>query len=786
VTAAALIVLTAAELRAQDAIGETPPPPAASDAAPADAPATSNAPASAATKAPEAELPAVTIETGEEADKAKSQKAPTAPVVTVEDDNPPPPRKARKVKPKARVAPVVAAPAPPPEGFQAPADPTAGTGTTGVLGGPSGIEGYIAKSTTTATKTSTPIKDIPQSITVVTRKQADDQGARDLNQALTYVPGVNVALGEGHRDAVTIRGQQTTADFFINGVRDDVEYYRDLYNVQAIEILKGPAAMIFGRGGGGGIINRTTKEADGERVRDVTATYGMYDTKRITTDVGDAISSAAAFRLNAMYEDADGFRDFFEMERFGINPTMGFRLSDQTKLLVSYEYFHDARVVDRGVPSRSDRPSEGRKETFFGNPRDSNAKFEGHYAFATLEHRFSEDMKVRNHAAFISGDKLYRNTFANTAVSDAGLVDLSGYQDGTQRDSFVNQTDFIYRLTVAPGIRHTFLAGTEFTFQDTDVQRFNARFLTPDGAASITVPFANPTLFSPVFYNNPNRDRHTDLSAQSAYVQDQLEIGRYIELIGGLRFDRFDLDFLNGLNGDRFARVDNVWSPRAGMVFKPSDAISLYVSHSRSFLPSAGDQFNVLDVTTSTLEPEEFENREIGFKVDLAPRLLFTGALFQLDRSKQPVVVNAQTVQTGRTTTEGGELGLTGYLTDQWEIAAGFGHQIAIVESTGLEVPWVPHNTFSLWNRYQFTPMWGAGLGVVHKTSFFAAADNKVEVPGYTRLDAALFFELDDNWHAQVNIENLLNEDYFTSAHNNNNIMPGAPTSVYVMVGAKF
>ncbi len=767
--------------------GQTPPPPVVQPKAPDAGP-------------DGATLPDVTVETVEQPVAKPAPAQPKAKAVVEAEDPPPAPVKPKrakkkvseapkpKTKPKPKPTPAPSAPPPeePAEASTAGASTSTDSGSSDPLGGPSGIDGYTAKQTTTATKTDTPLKNVPQSISVVTKEQAADQGSKSLGQALTYVPGVNVAQGEGHRDQITIRGQQTTADFYVNGVRDDVEYYRDLYNVEAIEVLKGPSAMVFGRGGGGGIVNRSTKAADGTTVREATVTGGMYDTKRATIDVGQAISSAAAFRLSAIYEDSGNFRDFFELERFGINPTMGFKLTDSTKLLVSYEYYNDERTVDRGVPSRNGGPSEGRKEAFFGNPDVNAAAFEGHSASVTLEHRFDNSLKVRNHSSFVDADKVYANTFADGPVSDAGDVKISGYRDETQRQSFINQTDVTYKIQVAPFIRHTILAGAEFGRQETVNKRDNPNFGTPAGGSSITVPFANPTFFTPVFFNTPNRRRESTLETAGIYVQDQLEVSKYFELIGGIRFDRFDLDFRNGLTGDRFGRVDEVWSPRAGAVFKPSESLSVYVSHSRSFLPSGGDQFNVLDVTSETLKPEEFDNKEFGFKWDVTDRLTLTGALFQLDRENQAVVVDAQTFQIGNTRTEGGELALTGYVTDQWQMAAAFAHQVALVEHTGFEVPWVPHNTFSLWNRYQFTPMFGAGVGVVHKTDFFAASNNEVVIPGYTRFDAALFFDIDQNWSAQVNVENIFNTDYFASAHNNNNIMPGAPTSVYVTVGAKF
>ena len=230
--------------------------------------------------------------------------------------------------------------------------------------------GYLATETSTATKTETPLKDIPQSITVVTKEQAKDQGSRDPAKALTYVPGIVMGQGEGHRDAPTIRGVSTTADFFTDGVRDDVQYFRDLYNIDRVEVLKGPNAMIFGRGGGGGVINRVTKKADGERLYEATTTYGSFDTKRVEIDAGQAVTNDFAFRINGMFEDSGSYRDFFELQRYGINPKVTFKPDDNTRVRIAYEYFSDDRTVDRGIPSDflTGKPAKTDVSTFFGIP----------------------------------------------------------------------------------------------------------------------------------------------------------------------------------------------------------------------------------------------------------------------------------------------------------------------------------------------------------------------------------------------------------------------------------
>ncbi len=308
----------------------------------------------------------------------------------------------------------------------------------------------------------------------------------------------------------------------------------------------------------GGVINRVTKKADGERVREVTFNTGMYDRARTTIDVGDKNTSAAAFRLNAMYENSESFRDYFELERYGIAPTLAFRPDDRTKITLSYEYYKDERTVDRGIPSRNGAPSAAPIETFFGNPDVSKSDFEGHNATATIEHRTDGGLNIRNHTYVATFDKVYANEFAASAVSNAGTVTLDGYINGTQRDTIINQTDFSYKLNMGDSIRHTFAAGTEFAFQKTDNYRNTE---TPD---NLVVPFSHPTTFTPIAFNVPNRNWHTDVETYSVYFQDQVEITKYVELIGGLRFDRFDVAFDDRRANTSLSRVDNVWSHRAG------------------------------------------------------------------------------------------------------------------------------------------------------------------------------------------------------------------------------
>ncbi len=662
--------------------------------------------------------------------------------------------------------------------------------------GSSGIDGYYAAGTSSATKTNTLIMNIPGSVSIIPEELAEDQGANTLGQALLYVPGIAVQQGEGHRDQLTFRGQETTADFFVDGVRDDIETFRDLYNVQTIEVLKGPNAMIFGRGGGGGVINRVTKRADGVPIYEGTLQLGSWGRARGTADVGQAISPNAAFRLNAMYEDSETFRDFSWLERYGINPTLGFKLGERTTLHFSYEYKTHDQNVDRGGPSLGPRPFEAPLELYFGQPFASFTTFAGHVATATFEHETVGGLQIRNHTFFADYDKLYQNIFADSPVNGPGpgLVELDGYQSIAGRQNFVNQTDFSYSFAHGEHLRHTVVGGLEFGVQSNDEFRNLPVFGMPgSGISTIDVPALNPTIFTPTLFNRPNRRRFTELDTASAFIQDQFEITQYFELIGGIRFDRFDVNFEDRLNDFQTSRVDDEWSPRVGGVLKPWEQFHLYASYAKSFLPANGDNFGALSVTAEELEPETFENYETGFKWTIQPRLLLQGAIYRLDRDNQPVTIGPDTFARGLTRTRGLELEASGYLTDKWQVFGGYAHTDSEIlfagDNTALvgnSVESVPVDTFSMWNKYQLTQKWGVGLGIIHQAGWFAEANNAVKVPSYTRFDSAVFYDFNEHWSAQVNIENMFDTEYWISSHNNNNISYGAPAQAFATLKARW
>jgi catecholate siderophore receptor len=648
--------------------------------------------------------------------------------------------------------------------------------------------GYGVRRTSSATRTSTPLRDVPQAVTVVGRELLADQSMQSMADVVRYIPGITMGQGEGHRDAPTIRGNSSTADFFVDGVRDDVQYFRDVYNVERVEALKGSNAMVFGRGGGGGVLNRVTKDARFTPTRALTLEGGSFDHRRATADVGEALGTGVAVRLNALLERSGTFRDANELEREGINPTAAVLLGG-TLVRVGYEYFADRRTVDRGLPSFQGRPSDGDITTFFGDPDASRSRAVVHAAGATIERGSEDGLLLRNRTRVASYDKFYQNVFPG-AVNAAGTqVSLAAYSNETLRRNLFNQTDLTYAVATGP-VRQTLLLGAELGRQTTSNYRRTGYF--NETATSLDVPLDQPTLRAPVTFRQSASDADNESTADvvSVYAQDQLALGDHWQAIAGVRYERFALDFLNERNGQRLERTDDMISPRAGLVFKPVQPLSAYGTYSVSFLPSSGDQFSSLTVTSQALEPERFTNRELGLKWDVRPDLALTAAAYRLDRSNStapdPADPQSRVVQTGRQRTTGVELGITGYVTGAWQLAGGYVNQRATIVSqttsaaAGARVPLVPRQTLSLWNRYQFTGRLAAGLGVVHQASMFAAIDNSVTLPAFTRVDGAAFVTLRRGLRAQVNVENLLDARYYGTSHGNNNIMPGAPRSIRV------
>ena len=645
---------------------------------------------------------------------------------------------------------------------------------------------YLKKRISSATKTDTRIRDIPQSISVITEEQIKDQSLLGLTDAIKYSPGVMAGQGEGNRDSVWFRGNQSTSDLFVDGVRDDVQYYRDLYNIDRVEVLMGPNGMIFGRGGVGGVINRVTKEAHWENKNELRMQGGTYDHKRSSIDLNSGINETLAVRINAMIEDSGSFRQGVESEKKAINPTFTFKPSDKTKIVVGMEYFNDKRTNDRGIPSVSNglqsRPFSTSRSTFFGNASQSPNEAIVKNGYAIIDHTFDNGMSVKNTTRFSDYDKYYQNVYANGQVNE-GNVKISGYYDNTQRQNFFNQTDLTYNFKTG-SISHKLLTGLEIGLQENENYRVNA---TSDPSVSASNPFALLT-----FNSSRSRNTSTDISNQAIYLQDQIYLNEQFQIIAGLRYDKFKTKFNDSVTIANSASInDQFISPRVGLVYKPIEPVSLYTNYSLSYLPRTGEQLTSLTSSIKSFDPEKITNIEVGIKYDLLQSFSISSSIYRLERSKIAITDPSSptnTIIVDGQVTKGFELGVAGKLFDSYSMYGGYTYQDAEITknqgagdaqiTSGTPLGHVPKHTFSLWNKYEMNETWSAALGIVSRSDMFAATpttSTAVKLPGYARLDAAIYANINKQTKLQLNIENLLDKTYYQSAHNNNNIMYGYP-----------
>ena len=656
---------------------------------------------------------------------------------------------------------------------------------------------YGVAKTVTGTKTETLLRNIPQAISVISEAQIEDQSLRSVADLLMFVPGATPGTGESNRDQITLRGNNSSSDFFVNGLRDDAQYFRDFYNLDRVEVLKGPNAMIFGRGGGGGIVNRVTKRASLGNFRQLILSHDTHGGSRGTTDVDVALAGGLGFRVNSLWEHGESFRRDTKTKRYGINPTLGILAGPDTRIDVAYEYFHDRRTADRGIPSRNGRPVTGFDRTFFGDPDQSYTDADVQIASFGIEHDLAEGLKLRNRTLLADYDKFYQNVYPNSAVLAPGPgnpeegIKLGAYNSRNDRRNLISQTDLIWTGTLA-GIDQTLLAGLEFTRQKSRNQRLSGTI-----AGGNRVSLSDPTVDRTVIYarSASDADNRTRANIAAGYVQAQLRPSDFIEIVAGIRFDRFKLA-VDDARPDVVtrSRTDDLVSPRIGLVLKPQSNLSLYGSYSRSYLPQSGDQFSGLSQTTDALKPERFDNVEVGAKWEPIGGLLATVALYRLDRTDtQARDAQDRVVLTGATRVRGLEVGLERSVSARWQLSAGYALQDAEIRRStaaapvGRDIPLVPRHSLSFWSKYQLTKPFALGLGVIARSKSYASLTPAATMlPGYARIDGALYYKLHRGVEAQLNVENLFDREYYPTAHNDNNIAPGAPRTARLTLRTNF
>ena len=635
----------------------------------------------------------------------------------------------------------------------------------------------LAADTVSSLGTPTAVLDVPQSLSITTAETIDERGFNSIGDIIDYTPGVNQSQGEGHRDAVVFRGVRSTADFFVDGVRDDVQYYRPLYNVEQVEILRGPNALFFGRGGAGGVLNRVSKKGIiGQDFNAYKFGVDSFGAAELQVDSNSAVNEDVAVRINAYYERYANHRDYYDGDGYGVNPTVQFKLSDQTTLNASYEYLDHTRFIDRGIPTDNGKPVDALNGVFFGDKDLNESEFEAHVLRLDLAHSFSDETAAQVSLSYGDYDKAYGNYYANAYDAVNQTVELKGYIDTTDRSTLTLSNSLSHAFEVG-AVEHALLLGTEYISTSNDNDRYKA-------VMSSNYSISNLANFSGSFdYTDLNDDTEADLDVVSVFIQDTISLSNSLDVILGGRFDRFDLSVDNVKTpADSGSQDDSHFSPRVGFVYKPQESVSLYASYSETFIPQSGEQY--ANLGKDALDADEFTNLEAGVKWNLKDGYDLSLAIFQIDQDFAEDDGNdGSTFITTEIT--GFETQFVGQLSENWTLTAGYSF-LDGEDKDGKRPKELPENMFSVWNYYQASEKLGLGIGAIYQDESIIKNDPTPVLPDYFRVDAAAYYAINEDLRLQLNIENLLDETYYPSAHSTHQVTVGAPINARISISGRF
>tara|TARA_A100001035_G_scaffold55179_3_gene40736 strand:+ start:7438 stop:9498 length:2061 start_codon:yes stop_codon:yes gene_type:complete len=646
----------------------------------------------------------------------------------------------------------------------------------------------------TALKTPVPIIDVPQTLSIVTDDEIRKQGFRELGDIVRYTPGVNTSQGEGHRDSIVFRGVRSTADFYLDGVRDDVQYYRSLYNLEQVEILRGPNALLFGRGGTGGIINRVTKKAVLDEQFgsfDMGAdSFGAFD---FAVDYNVSTGEKSALRINFHSDTLENHRDYYDGDRYGFNPTLRLEISPATTLDLSYEHADHERFIDRGVPTLNGEPVEAFEEIVFGDTDTNLQTLRADIYRANLSHEFSDTRKGNLVVQYSDFQKLYKNYYAS-GYSGGDTFTADGYLDPTERNNLIISGNIVNEFQTGSA-KHTLLVGAEIIDTENENYRYNTFFITTEDdneVFNITRPINFGVNAAGVrTYNDFTADlkssTQSDIEVTSIYIQDQIDVTDNFKVLLGGRLDNFDITVRDIKKGTSESREDEEFSPRAGLIYKPQENISLYVSYAESFLPRSGEQFKKLDANAARLDPDVYESTEVGVKWDIRPGLSFTASYFDSEQT-----VATRDSDTGENSeivglqVDGIELELKGQVTEKLSLAIGYS-DLDGETAKGGEPREIPEYTASLWATYEVNDRFGIGLGITSQGESNIKNDKPgLILPDYTRVDFAAYYDLADDLSIQLNVENVTDELYFPHSHSTHQASVGEPLNARISLRKTF
>jgi catecholate siderophore receptor len=643
------------------------------------------------------------------------------------------------------------------------------------------------------------LQNTPQTIDVITQAALKQQAATSLQDALRYAPGITLNSGEGgaHGDNVNLRGFHAIDSLFLDGIRDPGSYTRDSFDTESVEVLQGPASVLFGNGSPGGLVNQTSKQPSLATRRDITLEGGTNDEARGTLDIDRPIGPNAAVRLNLMGESTGVTdRDYVQQKRWGAAPSLALGLNTPTTLTLSYFHQEENNVPDYGIPFLFGQPAPVDRSFYYGLKDQDITQTNVDIGNVVLTHEFGDNLSVSNTLRYAYYGSNYRVTAPIFGDDFSGgppapgtpLQDIFVNRDrpsstGTQT-YFTDHTDVTARFETGP-LTHTLVTGFEIGQETSDWVRYDNEFEGLDGIPS--TPLLAPNAREPAPDQNTivaRPDSRSDIAG--VYASDHIILTPQWGLDLGVRWDWYNTHFGDDLAGDAFHRVDTAWSPKAALVYKPTEAQTYYFSYTTSFDPAVS--YLTLAANDHGPAPQTASTYELGAKIGwLGGRLKSTASLFRIDSTNvlvaDPDDPTLQEMAGSNQRSQGVEVTTAGYLTDSWEIYANYTYldtQItasAIPGGVGKQIPGAARNTANLWTVYEPNDTWHFGTGINYVGHRFADTLNTANVPGYVVWNAMVAYQLTNDVHLQLNIQNITDALYYTGAYydgaQENHVLPG-------------
>ncbi|WP_018478463.1 TonB-dependent receptor [Pontibacter roseus] len=669
----------------------------------------------------------------------------------------------------------------------------------------------------TATKMEAPLKSVPQSVQIISRRALDQMQVIRLDDAMRNVSGVTMETGFGGRtDIFQIRGFRTsTESIFKNGFRNSVRTFRETANIQQIEVMKGPASVLYGVSDPGGMVNITTKKPTAYTFQDIQFTANSFGQIRPAIDLGGSFNESKTFkyRLNAVYEKGDTYRDFVSTERFFIAPALTYDFSDRSSLTVEAEYLNHDQASDRGIVAFNGVIADVPTDRSIGEP-DNKGKHQNRLVQYNLQHRFNDIFSVRHASSFtyssearkvVEAASLLRNDPTNSKVIRR-LQDQYNFER-----NFATQNELYATFNTGAKFEHKTVVGVELARSMFDIWFNRASYDTLNIFNPQYSRLPKPTALN---FGDSYRD-NTNL--YGVYVQDFLSINQRLKVLLGARYDFWDLEKVSDKKNkdNTFSTVTTTqrlksFNPRVGVLYEVYGPVSVYGNWSKGFQPELGlvavtDGSNGAPIESESLKPVTSDLLEGGFKVGLLnDKINVKAAYFNITRSNVPLpdrrgVADPRfsefSEQVGEVRSEGIETDVTGELFPGLNVIATYSYTDARItedideKKVGIAFRGVSKHSGSLWATYELQAGLLKGLGFGGGFTSFGDrpvdATDSFRLPGYTRYDATLYYDV-KRFHAAVNLRNLADVRYYDGSQSSTAIMPGAPRSVQGTVGVRF